>query len=190
MVIVLRTIAHLHDNRSHFPDVLAYPLGFGGILTVVNPVKHAEIGVLPRSAVDDTAVGGDTAGHTAVPHLFVTVVEFRPGEFMRHAVCPQQRLARCGVFEHFAFHGKAHPIFAVGRSSLYLRLASETCRRLRNEDIAGKVDGYLAAIRTVADEEQPLVGNGHGLMQVVHRFRVWAELMPLARLQVHNGRRV
>ena len=187
---IFGTVAVLHGLFPYFAHVFADPFRFFGIRTVVYPVEHAEVPVLPRGTVDDFAVCGDAAGHAAVPHLFVTVVEVGPGKFGRYAVRPQQRLARRFVLECFAFHTETYPIFAVGRSTLDVGFTGETGRCLRNEDIAGEVDGYLAAVRPVADEEQTLVGDGHGLGQVIERFGEGAEFIDFAGLQVHDGRGV
>ena len=156
---IFGTVAVLHGLFPYFAHVFADPFRFFGIRTVVYPVEHAEVQVFPRGAVDDFAVCGDAAGHAAVPRLLVTVVEVGPGKFGRYAVRPQQRLARRFVLECCAFHTVTYPIFAVGRSALDFGFAGETGRCLRNEEVAGEVDGYLTAVLAVTDEEQSLVGD-------------------------------
>ncbi len=103
-------------SSRYFAHVFAYPFRFFGIRTVVYPVEHAEVRVLPRGAVDDFAVCGDAAGHAAVPHLLVTVVEVGPGKFVRHTVRPQQRLAQPLLL--YPFTRITYPILTVGRSTL------------------------------------------------------------------------
>ena len=49
-------LAHVLTGISHLPLAAAYPF----------PVDHAEIGVLPRTAVDDAAVVGDAASRIPV----------------------------------------------------------------------------------------------------------------------------
>ena len=189
MGFVLGAVTHLHGDFGDFPDVFADPSRFCGVFTVVYPIEHAEVGVFPRGAVDDTAVGGDAAGHDAYPYLLVAVVQVEHGKLVRYAVNPEQRMGEAAVAARFVL-GKADPVFAVGRGSLYLRTEPVTGRCFGNEDFARGVDGYLTSVVAVADEEQSLVGDGHCLVEVIERFGEGAEFIDFVRFGVDDGRRV
>ena len=150
---VVFILAHpiLDDDRSEPAYVVAYPSGLFDGRAVVFPVEHAAIVVFPRGSVDDFTVCGDAVGQDTCPELFVTVIQGRHREFGDCALRPQQR------FEHAGLN-VSHPIFPVGRCLRDLGFV-RVSGRFRNEDIAGKVDGYLAAVLAVTDEEQSLVGD-------------------------------
>ena len=73
-------LAHVLTGISHLP-LAAY----------LFPVDHAEIGVLPRTAVDDAAVVGDAAPQNASCKILVPEILFGHGEQFGHPVGPKYR---------------------------------------------------------------------------------------------------
>src|SRR5699024_3805691 len=115
-----------------------------------------------------------------------TIVQVEDGQFLGSAVRPEQRTVEAAFVSGF-IHCETYPVFAVSGSSLNFGLAGISGRGFRNENVAGEVDGYLAAVLSVGDEQQALVGDCHGLVECVKRLRERAELMPFARLDIDDG---
>jgi len=98
-------------DRGYFSYIFAYPFRFSCIFAVVYPIEHAEIGVLPRGAVDDFAVCGDAAGHDADPDFFIAEIFIGYGQFVRYTVNPEQWLVQ--IFQSISFFCVTYPIPTV-----------------------------------------------------------------------------